>query len=157
METSGRSDDPVARPPGSGEPDPAGTSPPHPPPGDPVVAPAPQLTSPVPPPVTTASPSDGAGGLTSGDWPAQATDAIVDLVGTVRDKTTGPITTVARGVVLGLFAAVVGLTVAILALIGLVRLLDEALPSSVWLPYLILGVVFVAAGSLVYRKRKAPA
>jgi predicted tellurium resistance membrane protein TerC len=95
--------------------------------------------------------------LTGGDWPTQATDTIVDLVGTVRDKTIGPVTTVARGVIFGLFAAIVGTIVAILALIALIRLLDEALPSGVWLPYLILGLVFVLAGALVFRKRKAPA
>jgi vacuolar-type H+-ATPase subunit I/STV1 len=103
------------------------------------------------------APGEPAGfGLAGGDWPAQATNAIVDLVGTVRDKTTGPITTIARGVVFGLFAGVVGLIVAILALIAVIRLLDEALPSGVWLPYLILGTLFVIGGALVFRKRNVP-
>lgn len=127
---------PVTAPPPAGEPPPASTS----------------------RPAGPAGPAGGAGlGLAAGDWPAQATDAIVDLVGTVRDKTTGPITTVARGVVFGFFAGVVGITIAILALIAVIRLLDEALPSGVWLPYLILGVLFVLVGALVFRKRKAPA
>ena len=42
------------------------------------------------------------------DWPAQATDQIVKVVGTVHDKVTGPIMTVARGVVYGTFAAILG-------------------------------------------------
>lgn len=95
-------------------------------------------------------------GLTGGDWPAQATNTIVDLVGTVRDKTTGPITTAARGLVFGFFAAVLAGIIGVLAIIAVIRLLDEALPSGVWLPYLILGVLFVVAGTLVFRKRKAP-
>jgi hypothetical protein len=119
-------------------------------------------------PYTTARPSQsptphpgapkepGGFGLAGGDWPAQATNAIVDLVGTVRDKTTGPITTAARGIVFGLFAAVVALIVAVMALIAVIRLLDEALPSGVWLPYLILGVLFVIGGVLVFRKRNVP-
>ena len=145
METSGRSDDPVEGPPDS----PSAASPPVAPPQPP---PGPPAAEPVRPAGTESS-----GGLTAGDWPAQVTDTIVDLVGTVRDKTTGPVTTAVRGVVLGLFAGVVGVMVAIIAIIAVVRLLDEALPSSVWLPYLLLGVVFVIAGALVYRRRRAPA
>lgn len=145
METSGRADGPVEGPPDN----PSAETP--------LVTPAvPPMAPPIPPVVPSVDPGSS-GGLTGGDWPAQVTDTIVDLVGTVRDKTTGPITTVARGVVLGLFAAVMAVMVAIIAIIALVRLLDEALPSSVWLPYLVLGVVFVIAGALVYRRRRAPA
>jgi len=56
----------------------------------------------------------------------------------------------------GLFAGVVGMIVVVMAIIAAIRLLDEALPSGVWLPYLILGVLFVIAGALVFRKRKVP-
>lgn len=97
------------------------------------------------------------GGLVGGDWPKQATDAIVNLVDSVRDRTTGPILSIARGVVYGLFAVVFLLVVGVLFIIAAVRLLDEALPSGVWLPYLILGLVFVLAGALVFRKRNQPA
>jgi predicted tellurium resistance membrane protein TerC len=96
------------------------------------------------------------GGL-GGDWPAQATDAIVNVVGAVRDRTTGPITTIARGVVFGFFAAVLALAVVVLVIVAAIRLLDEVLPSGVWLAYLVLGVVFVIAGALVFRKRNQPA
>ena len=117
------------------------------------------------PPLPTADPVVGPplldpptapGGLTGGDWPVQATDAIVNLVGTVRDRTTGPITNAARAAVFGLFLGVIAITIVVLLLIALVRLLDEALPSGVWLAYLVLGVVFVGAGALVYRRRRAP-
>ena len=42
------------------------------------------------------------------DWPAQATDTIVKVVGTASDKVTGPVTTAARAIVFGLFAAILG-------------------------------------------------
>ncbi|MCD9624458.1 hypothetical protein [Rhabdothermincola salaria] len=153
METSGRADGPVEGPPDN----PSAQTPPVAPAVPPVAPPLPPPGPPVVPPVAPTTEPGSSGGLTGGDWPAQVTDTIVDLVGTVRDKTTGPITTVARGVVLGLFAAVMAVMVAVIAIIALVRLLDEALPSSVWLPYLILGAVFVLAGALVYRRRRAPA
>ena len=96
------------------------------------------------------------GGL-EGDWPARAADAIVNVVGLVRDNTTGRITTIARGLVFGLFAAVIGTAVVVMLIIASIRLLDEALPSGVWLAYLVLGVVVVIAGALVFRKRNQPA
>ena len=45
-----------------------------------------------------------ASSLIGGDWPAQAADAIVNAVETVRDRTTTPIMKVARGLVFGVFA-----------------------------------------------------
>lgn len=120
-------------------------------PGSPVGVARPGVTGPPP----ADPPADPVGGL-SGDWPAQAADAIVDLVGVVRDKTTGPITRAARAVVFGLFAALVAVAVTVLAIIALIRLLDEVLPSGVWLAYLLLGLVFVGLGGLVYRKRRVP-
>lgn len=103
-------------------------------------------------------PSVGAASsLIGGDWPAQAADAIVNAVETVRDRTTTPIMKIARGLVFGVFAGTIIIVIAALAIIGAVRLLDEALPSGVWLPYLILGVLFTVVGALLFRRRKAPA
>ena len=59
--------------------------------------------------------------------------------------------------VFGFFAVVIGTAVAVMAIIAAIRLLDEALPSGVWLAYLVLGVVVVIAGALVFRKRNQPA
>ncbi len=94
--------------------------------------------------------------LTGGDWPAQAADAIVNTVEKVRDRTTTPIMKIARGLVFGVFAGTIIITVVVLAIIGVVRLLDEALPSGVWLPYLLLGVIFTVIGALIFRRRSAP-
>ncbi len=99
----------------------------------------------------------------SGDWPAQAADRIVDLVDTVRDKTTGPIQTVARGAVYGLMAVILGVMVFVLLMIFAIRGLDilvnEFIPwGGIWLPYLILGVLFIGAGTFFFRRRRqAPA
>jgi hypothetical protein len=89
----------------------------------------------------------------SGDWPSQAADTIVTVVETVRDRTTGPLIVAARAVVFGVFIGTIGSVAAVLAIIGVIRLLDRILPSSVWLPYLILGIVFVAVGAVVFRRR----
>jgi hypothetical protein len=98
-----------------------------------------------------------ASSLIGGDWPAQAADAIVNAVETVRDRTTTPIMKIARGVVFGVFAGTIIIVIIVLAIIGAVRLLDEALPSGVWLPYLLLGVLFTVLGAVLFRRRNAPA
>jgi hypothetical protein len=98
-----------------------------------------------------------ASSLIGGDWPAQAADAIVNAVETVRDRTTTPIMKIARGLVFGVFAGTIIVAIAVLAIIGAIRLLDEALPSGVWLPFLILGVLFTVVGALLFRRRNAPA
>jgi hypothetical protein len=95
------------------------------------------------------------------DWPAQAADTIEQVVGTVRDKTTGPAITVARAVVYGTFAVLVGTTCLLLLVVGSVRLLDSYLPDAVfgedhmWAAYLILGLVFVIAGAVLWRQRRS--
>jgi hypothetical protein len=92
------------------------------------------------------------------DWPAQATDTIVNLVDQVRAKTTGPAITVARGLVFGLIVGVLGLMAAVLLLIFAVRLTTDVLEliwdgAGVWLTYLIYGVLFTLVGSYVFGKR----
>jgi hypothetical protein len=95
------------------------------------------------------------------DWPAQAADTIERVVGTVRDKTTGPALTVARAVVYGTFAVIVGTACLVLLIVGAVRAVDVALPDAVfgehhvWAAYLILGLVFVVAGGALWRRRHA--
>lgn len=93
------------------------------------------------------------------DWAAEAAGTIENVVGSVRDKTTGPALTAIRGVVYGTFAAVVGLAALVVLLIFAVRLLDAYLPSAVfgdehvWAVYLILGVVFSVLGAVSWRLR----
>ena len=94
------------------------------------------------------------------DWPAQATDTIVRVVGTASDKVTGPVTTVARAIVFGLFAGILGLAAVVLVSILLVRLLNNYLPNSVfgeehvWAAHVLIGLVFSILALLLWRKTK---
>ncbi len=94
------------------------------------------------------------------DWPAQAAETIERVVGSVREKTTGPALTVARAVVYGLFAGLIGVTCLILLIVALLRLVDNYLPDAVfgvdhmWATYLIVGTVFVLVGAVLWRQRR---
>lgn len=95
----------------------------------------------------------------NGEWAAQAADAIERVVGAVRDKTTGPAITVARGVVYGTFAALLGVAALILGAIAAVRLVDNYLPDSVfgedhtWAAHLIIGLALVTLGVVLWVRR----
>lgn len=106
--------------------------------------------APDPTPSATTSPSSS--------WPDQATDLIVQTVGTVRDKTVGPATTVARGIVYGTFAALVGAAALVLVCIFAIRIVTVYLPGErVWIPELGLGVIcLVGALALWSKARKIP-
>jgi hypothetical protein len=97
---------------------------------------------------------------TTSDWPVEAADAIERAVGAVRDKTTGPALTVARAIVYGALAAIVGLAVFVTGVIALVRIVNAYLPESifgethVWAAYLIVGGLFIVLSWLfLWRKR----
>jgi hypothetical protein len=93
------------------------------------------------------------------DWSAQAADTIESVVGSVRDKTTGPALTVARAVVYGTFAALVGAAALVMLIVAAVRVIDSYLPDSVfgedhmWATYLLLGLVFVLVGGVMWMRR----
>ena len=94
------------------------------------------------------------------DWPAQAADTIVKVVGQVRDKTTGPAITAARGIVYGLLAGLLGTACAAMLAIALVRVIDVYLPDdavggeNTWLAHLIVGVTFSLLGLFLWSKRR---
>jgi hypothetical protein len=94
------------------------------------------------------------------DWPAQATDTIVKVVGTASDKVTGPVTTAARALVFGLFAAILGTAVITLLSILAVRVANNYLPDSVlgeehvWAAHLLIGLVFSILSLILWRKTK---
>ena len=92
----------------------------------------------------------------SGDWPAQATDKIVSVVEQVRDRTTGPAITVARGLVYGVLAGILGGVCIVLFIICLVRLLDTYVvgEDNTWLAHLIVGVLFSAVGAFLWTQRR---
>lgn len=113
-------------------------------------------------------PSAAAGGSgsasSSADWPARAADTIVTVVGSVRDRTTGPAINASRAVVYGTLAAILGLTALVLLCIvllrgvvlgidGLLGVLDiERSGRAVWIAYLLLGGVFSSGGWTLWRK-----
>jgi len=101
------------------------------------------------------------------DWPAQAADTIVRVVGQVRDRTTGPAITAARAVVFGLLGAILG-TVALVifsvlltrvTVIGVDALLDatglERPGRAVWIAHFVDGVLFVLIGLVLWKKAVA--
>lgn len=135
--------------------------------GDPTLPPVPP-SGPRPdaaPPVTTEVPASTTRDVelvppapSTSEWPAQATDAVVKLVDQVRAKTTGPAITIARGLVFGLVVAVLGLTIAVVLLVFLIRLTTELLElawdgADVWLTYTIYGVLFTVVGLVVFSRR----
>jgi hypothetical protein len=93
------------------------------------------------------------------DWTVEAADRIDAVVATVREKTTVPVQKVARAIVFGLIAAVLGIVAGVLAAIGLFRL-HVYLPfghnegRKVWVTYAGVGAIFLAAGTLIWRNRK---
>jgi hypothetical protein len=98
----------------------------------------------------------GAGGSTGRDWAAQITDRIDELIEKVRSQTTDRLVRVARLVVYGLVAAFMGVTALVLGVIGLIRLLDWAIPQEVWLTYLVVGAIFTIVGLFLWSRKSRP-
>ncbi|CAN5724534.1 hypothetical protein BH24ACT3_BH24ACT3_16210 [soil metagenome] len=94
----------------------------------------------------------------SAEWPAQAADTIEKVVGSVRDKTTGPILTAARAIVFGLLAAFAGTAAAVLFAVGTVRAIDNYLPDAAfgdnhtWAAHGLVGILFVLVGAFCWSK-----
>ena len=97
------------------------------------------------------------------EWATQATDTVESVVLAVKEKTTVPLTTAARGVVYGLVIAVLGITCLIALAIASVRLLTVYLPVGrvnhgnhrVWVPDIGMGIIFSAVGFWCWTKRRA--
>ncbi len=123
-------------------------------PRDPRVAGTGSLGAPVgkPAPIGTAAPG-GKPVSPAPEWAVQALDKVDEIVVKVRTNTTDRLARIARVVVFGLLAAIMGSTAGVLALIGLVRGLDELLPGPVWVVYLLLGAIFTAAGAFLWAKK----
>ena len=76
------------------------------------------------------------------------------MVAKVRANTSERLVGVARMVVFGLLAAVMGITALVLVLILFFRLL-AVIPGPVWIPYLSVGAIFVVIGLFCWSKRTA--
>ncbi len=91
------------------------------------------------------------------DWATDLLDRLDHYIDVVRTNTTDRLVRIARLVVFGVIAVIVGSMAGILALIALIRILDVLLPREVWLPYVVLGAIFLALGGFLWSKKSAPA
>lgn len=89
------------------------------------------------------------------DWPVQAADTVERVVGLVRDKAVAPVEKAARLAVYGVLAGVLGVVALVLVAIAAVRVLDELLPSDVWLAHAVVGGIFTLGGVFLWSKRSA--
>ena len=93
------------------------------------------------------------------DWTVEVADRIESVVETVRDKTTVPVTKVARGVVFGLIAGILGVAALFLLVLALIRLLDVYVPihplsRRVWIVDAIASAIFLGSGAFLWSKRQ---
>ncbi len=88
------------------------------------------------------------------DWTAQAANIVVDTVDAVRDHTLLPAQRALRFLVFGIIAAVVGLALGTLALIGSIRALSVVFEGDVWAAHAILGGIFLLAGWLCWARSR---
>ena len=91
-----------------------------------------------------------------GDWTKDLLDRLDHYIDVVRSNTTDRLVKVARILVFGLISAILGTMAGIIALIALIRVLDIVLPREVWLPYMVLGAIFLVAGLFAWSKKTAP-
>jgi hypothetical protein len=97
--------------------------------------------------------------FTDPNWAADLADRIERVVGSVRERTTKPLVTAARGVVFGLLAAILGITAVVLLIIVLTRATQALLDiwfrheMSVYLSYFIIGGIICLGGLFVLSKR----
>lgn len=94
------------------------------------------------------------------DWAARASTTIVQYVDTVRGATTGKALVATRAAVYFLAAGLMGIMLAVLFLIMVVRLLvalTGLLPfvdsGEVWMAYLILGLLFTLSGRSLWKRK----
>jgi hypothetical protein len=96
------------------------------------------------------------------NWSDQAADTVETIVLTVKDKTTVPLQTAARAVVYGLVAVVLAVILVVAGIVAFVRFADVYFLGwagrangqvRVYVVYLLLGIVFCAAGFFCWSRR----
>ena len=86
---------------------------------------------------------------------SQATSVVVNLVKSVRGKTTGPLLFVARLIVYSIAILIAASAAIVLFVIAAVKIVNQLLPGDVWAAYLLLGAVFALVGTFFWSKRVA--
>ena len=94
---------------------------------------------------------DGAAAARDGDWASQTADSIDRFVETVRSNTSDRLVSVARLVVFGLLAAIMGVTALVLVAVFLIRFVDAYLPAGVWAAELVVGGLFTLGGLFLWQ------
>jgi hypothetical protein len=99
-------------------------------------------------------------------WADQAADTVESVVLTVKEKTTVPLRTAARGLVYGLVLAGLGIVVLIITVVAIVRVADVWLLGwagrahghvRLSIAYGVLGMLLSVAGLWCWSKRTAKA
>ena len=90
----------------------------------------------------------------TGDWASQTADQIEKVVVGLRSKTADPLDHIARIVVYGLHAGVLGIAALVLLIAGLVRAMDVWIPGEVWVAHTILGGIFTVLGLFLWTERR---
>jgi len=85
----------------------------------------------------------------------RALDTVDTVVATVNDRAIRPAIVAARGIVFGIIIAVTGIAVVVLFCIGFIRLTTIA-GHRIWASYMVLGLIFSAAGAILYSRRGVP-
>ncbi len=81
---------------------------------------------------------------------------MVRVVDSVNAKTTANVLLVAKGIVYGLLAAILGVALAVWFLVLIFRLIDNYLPvddDSSWDTWLLFGILSTIAGAVLWRMR----
>jgi hypothetical protein len=90
------------------------------------------------------------------DWPKQIADQVEHYVRLIHDKVTVKVVKAIRSVVFGMIVAVVGISALVLFVILLERVLRIPFFGRIWLAHMATGLIFVAVGSFLMRKRHPP-
>ena len=99
--------------------------------------------------------SPSTSGPTGAQWPVQAADAIESVVTTIRDRSVGPLQAIARAIVYGVLAGLVGTVLFVLLAITVVRAFVVYVPPHrVWLADLVIGGMFTLGGLLLWSQRR---
>ena len=113
-------------------------------------------------PTSAATPAPPPTGEPAPDWTSQAADTVEAVVLAVKQKTTVPLTTIARAVVYGVVIATLGTAALVMLVIAAVRVLVVYVPVGtvhghrrVWIVDVTLGLLFTLAGLYAWSKRAA--
>jgi len=93
-----------------------------------------------------------------GQWPATVADTIESVVAAFRLQVIRPLMLAARGLVFGIIVGTMALVLSVLVSVALVRFMTVYFfDGRVWASYLVLGVLFSAAGVVAWTRRHSPA